>query len=222
MKISIRTVMLGCIAADLILAAVLTLRADTPWAQPGGVVYVAKALGGLFGYGLLFLALPLVRSERIHASLRLGASMGVLGGIILALLHVLESFGSHVGEKPPVTLGFMVAAFLAWSVAAYRVARWSADFLASVLTACWAAMISVTLAVTFGLALVLGDLPSPDYVAFWGEYQRSGWTSARAFGVASAFDATLGHLLAGPFIGGIFGVFGYGITRFRRENALVE
>ena len=84
---------------------------------------------------------------------------------------------------------------------------------AALVASVWSAMVSVLLAVTFGLLLMIAAYPPADYVATWPEFQASGWTNARAFAIANTFDAVWAHLLVGPVAGSLFGGLGIGAAR---------
>ena len=77
-----------------------------------------------------------------------------------------------------------------------------------VIASCWGAMVSVLMAVTFGLALMTANIPSPAYVATWNEFKQSGWSNAHAFAIANSLEAVLGHLVIGPVAGTLFGILG--------------
>jgi hypothetical protein len=131
---------------------------------------------------------------------------------------ILENFWGRIGESSIVTLAFMLGGFLIWSVAAYAAADRSGDSLDGVVAGLWSATTSVLLAVTFGLILMTAGIPAAAYVETWQEFKNSGWTNARAFGIANSLDAVFGHFIAGPIFGLVCGVLGAGMTAVVRRR----
>jgi hypothetical protein len=60
-------------------------------------------------------------------------------------------------------------------------------------------------------------IATPDVGAIqtWQEFKRSGWTDARAFGVANTLDSGFTHLLIAPVVASLFGLGGSLIGRVR-------
>ena len=116
-------------------------------------------------------------------------------------------------ENAAVTLGFMLSGFVVWGVAGYWVTRASRDIKAGVAAGCWSAMVSVLMAVTFGLVLITFSFPPTGYVSTWNEFRQGGWTDSRAFALANSFESVFSHLTAGPVAGAIFGFFGAAVAR---------
>ena len=56
--------------------------------------------------------------------------------------------------------------------------------------------------------------PEPAYVSTWGEFMRSGWTDARAFGVANTLDAGFTHLVIAPVVALLFGGVASALAQF--------
>jgi hypothetical protein len=107
----------------------------------------------------------------------------------------------------------MLGGFLIWGIAGYWVTRKTGEVKAGIVASCWSAMVSVLMAVTFGLILMSVNVPSPAYVSTWSEFKQSGWSNAHAFAIANSFEAVLSHLVIGPIVGTIFGILGVGIAK---------
>jgi hypothetical protein len=212
-----RAMTLG-IVLDLVLVAISLLGVDSPLKMPGGSAYAIKAIVLLIGYGLVAIWTSTNASRPRQTALHWGGSVGVFVGFLQVLHMVLENFGHRVGEKPDVTLVFMFSAFLLWGAAGYSVTRRTGDIKAGLFASCWSAMISVMMAATFGLVLMSANIPSPDYIATWNEFKQSGWGDARAFGIANSLDAAFSHLVVGPIVGMIVGVFGAGVARLQSRH----
>ncbi len=133
----------------------------------------------------------------------------------------LENVGNRIGENSLVTLAFMSGGFLVWGIGGFIGTRKTGQLAGGMVAGCWSAMISVLMAVTFGLILTTANIPSPAYVSTWREFKQSGWTDAHAFAIANSFEAVLGHLLIGPIAGTLLGLLGGGMAKlvFRRPAA---
>ena len=81
----------------------------------------------------------------------------------------------------------------------------------------WAAVVCMLVLVTGGLLLSFVSIPAPAYVLTWSEYQASGWTDARAFGIANTFHSAFSHMIAGPILGAIVGAMGWTVGRAVRK-----
>lgn len=214
--------MLLGIFLDLLLVAISSLGIDSPLKMPGGGAYAIKAMILLTVYGLVVVWASTQALTPRQTALQLGASVGVFGGLLQVLHMALENFGHRVGEYPVVTLAFMVSGFLIWGGAGYCVTRSTGEIKAGLVASCWSAMVSVVIAVTFGLVLMSANIPSPEYVATWSEFKQSGWTDARAFAIANSLDAAFSHLLVGPIIGTIVGLLGAGIARLGPRRTIAR
>jgi hypothetical protein len=210
-----RKAMILGVLIDFVLIAFATMGADSPLGMPGGTAYVVKAAMPLLAYGLISFWAPAIPLENRQPAIEVGTSIGVIGGVLQIVHMALENFGQRVGENSIITLAFMFSGFLIWGFAGYRVIRKTGDIKAGVVASCWSAIVSVLMAVTFGLILMSASFPPPSYVATWSEFKESGWTNARAFGIANSLDAVLSHLVIGPIIGTIFGIFAIGIAKLQ-------
>jgi hypothetical protein len=56
--------------------------------------------------------------------------------------------------------------------------------------------------------------PEPAYVSTWAEFQRSGWTDARTFGVANTLDSGFTHLVIAPIVALFFGGLASFVAQF--------
>jgi hypothetical protein len=123
-----------------------------------------------------------------------------------------------------VALAFMFVEFSVWGVAGNRGERETRQLKGGIIAGCWSAMISMLMAVTLGLVLMMANMPPPSDVATWRELAQSGWTNAYALAIANSLDAACVHLIIGPVVGIICGLFGGGIAKLacRRSVAVPE
>lgn len=201
---AIKLVFLGLLLASLALVAVLAAGSHASGSANRGPWHAAGAAGPL----LLYLAAVALSNRAIPSqpSYLAGAFAGGAAGCIQLVHMSLEAFGSHLGDRPPITLAFMGAAFAVWLVAGIRAGLLHRQFRASVVVSVWSAACTMMVAVTYGLVLSACGFPDPAYVATWPEFPQSGWSDAASFAVANSFDAVFSNLLAGPLIGLLIGV----------------
>jgi hypothetical protein len=107
---------------------------------------------------------------------------------------------------PILQIFFMLALFISWGVAGFHSARSLRSIRAGILTAICSAVICMLIGVAAGFVLqfFLAPLP-PAYISTWGEFARSGWTDARAFGLANTLDSAFTHLVIAPIVALVFG-----------------
>jgi hypothetical protein len=209
----VRAAMLLCVLVSLVLIAFAAIGVYSPLGMSGGVVYVVEATVPLLAYGLISSWVPTLRVMQPGPALQLGTSFGFISGGFQIIHLALENFGRRIGENSTVTLAFMLGGFLIWGIAGYWVTRKTGEVKAGIVASCWSAMVSVLMAVTFGLILMSVNVPSPAYVSTWSEFKQSGWSNAHAFAIANSFEAVLSHLVIGPIVGTIFGILGVGIAK---------
>jgi hypothetical protein len=212
---AVRNIMLVLVAVDLALVALASAGAESPLTMPGGKAYVIEAAVPLAIYAVLLVSLFGFLLKHQAPAMDVATSAGIICGLVLITHMFLENFGDRVGENSIVTLAFMLAGFLVSGVAGWRAYRECGTLTAGISASSAGAMISVLMAVTFGLILIAANTPPPDYVATWSEFKSSGWSSPRAFGIANCFEAVLSHLVTGPIAGTIFGLLGVAIARLQ-------
>jgi hypothetical protein len=208
--------MLLCAIASLVLISVAAIGVDSPVRMSGGFVYVVEATLPLLAYGLIFYRVPTFRVMQSGTALQVGTVVGIIGGVLQIIQLASENFGRRIGENASFTLAVMLSAFLIWGAAGFWVSRNTGEFKMGMIASCWGAMVSVLMAVTFGLVLMTANFPSPAYVATWSEFKHSGWSNAHAFAIANSLEAVLSHLVIGPVAGIICGIVGVVIAKLLR------
>jgi hypothetical protein len=179
-------------------------------------VIATIALFALYG-GLVYFA-----TRGASASVRIGFQCGVLAAFVDIAGIAAENLARLDAPWSAVfALGAMGATFALWAAAGMLAARGARGAVAGALAGGWSAMVTATLAVSFGFALEFFLAPpKPDYVATWGEFQRSGWTDPRAFAFVNTIESALTHMMLGPAIGAILGAAAAwfaGVARARRS-----
>lgn len=209
----VRAAMLLSVLANLVLIAFATISADSPLRMRAGIAYVVEATVPLLAYGLVSFWVPTLRVMQRGPALQLATSVGMIGGVLQIIHLALENFGRRIGENSTVTLAFMLSGFLIWGIAGYWVTRETGEVKAGIVASCWSAMVSVLMAVTFGLILMSANYPSPTYVSTWSEFKQSGWSNAHSFAIANSLEAVFSHLVIGPIVGTMFGILGIALAK---------
>jgi len=62
--------------------------------------------------------------------------------------------------------------------------------------------------------------PDPAVISIWAEYKRSGWTDARAFGIANTLESGFTHLVVAPIVATLFGSLGSFLARLRGSKTV--
>jgi hypothetical protein len=209
----LRVAVLFGVTANLCLIIVRVLLYRPLLSMPGAVGFVVEPVLALVGCGSFALLAASGKSLKREAALWAATFWGVLGGALLIVHMGLENFGSRIGENSRNTLAFMFATFLLWCAAGYTAARSTASRSVGLLAGCWSGVVSVLIAVSFGLSLMFFNVPPLSYVSTWDEFKRSGWSDAHAFSIANSLEAAFTHLLAGMIVGVIFGAIGAGVAK---------
>jgi len=195
-------ILLALVAAIIALGAIGIARYPALFSQPGALAIVLRLAFVLAAYTLAC-AWGRRRDWGGGGDVILGAAAlyGSVGGT-LEILNIAIENGLPVGiHTPALAMMFMVVIFGSWGAAGFRVARSLRSIQAGTLAAVSSAVVCMLIAVTAGFAIELLIVPpDPGYVAIWAEFKRSGWTDARAFGLANTLDSGFTHLALAPVI----------------------
>jgi hypothetical protein len=203
---------LSVVLIDIGLVAGRVLTFTPISAMPGAVLAV-----GWLALSLVAAATFVIwgtRSKSLWDDLRLPTAAGLAGGVMMIGHMTLENFGSRVGEDWRLTIAVMFATFALWFSSGWWTARKYDTILAGTVAGCWAAIVSVMLAVTFGFVGMYFDVPSAEYVATWPEFIQSGWSDPHAFAIANTLDAATSHIVTALLLGTLLGGAG-GLIRRR-------
>jgi len=197
--------MLALIVANLTMIAVAVAQYPPFFYQPGARIFVLESASVLVAYAVAALWIGRSKSASWDAILRVATLFGILGGIVETLNIALENVIPAV-PTPALPIAFMLVIFTSWGVAGFRAARSLNSVRGGVLTAVSSAAICMLLAVAAGFVLqFFVARPEPAYISTWAEFKRSGWTDARAFGLANTLDSAFTHLLVAPGVALVFG-----------------
>ena len=211
---TIKVTLLSVLIGSSVMMTILCAGQHSPLSSPKGGRWVFGAAIALAVYG--FAGCFVVRSAKTSQFADKILWGGIVGAIIQMIHMSLEAFGSHVGDRPGITVIFMSATFAVW----FAIGIWSSVTNLSVryapIAGALSAMLTMSIAVAFGLLLTLLGFPDDAYVRGWPEFIQSGWKDPRAFTIANSFDAIVSHFLIGPVMGALLGGLGGGfIILFR-------
>jgi hypothetical protein len=134
----------------------------------------------------------------------------MIGGTI-QIAHVAQEAFVDLGPVWNGIAGFglLLCTFLLWGSAGYQTTRRTGAPRSGALAGAWSAVLTMSILVLFGFLLEFYVAPpKPEYVATWGEFQRSGWTDMQAFTIANTLYSAQSHLIVGPIVGATFGLIG--------------
>jgi hypothetical protein len=190
---------------DVGLVLVRALSFRTILSMPGFLLSLGSAL---VGFGAATAAILFASSKAPVRDHRFATAAGLAGGVLMVGHMALENFGARIGEDWRPTVGVMLAAFALWFASGWREGRGNLSAVAGAIAGCWAAIVSVTLAILSGFVGLYFDVPSSAYVATWPEFVQSGWSDPTAFALENALDAAASHLLVALLLGTVLGAAG--------------
>jgi hypothetical protein len=205
--------MLALILANLTMIAVSVAQYPAFFYQPGARIVVLESMSVLVAYAVAAVWVGRRQGASWDAILRVATLFGMLGGIAEALNIALEN-GIPAIHIPALPIAFMLVIFTSWGIAGFRAARSLNSVRTGVLTAVSSAAICMLIAVAAGFVIQFFR-PEPAYISTWAEFKRSGWTDARAFGLANTLDSAFSHLLVAPGVALAFG----GVASFLDQSS---
>ncbi len=198
--------LLVIIVATLVMIFVAVNRYPALLSQPGARLFVLEPVAVLIAYAVAVVWIGRARGSNWDAILRSAALYGLLGGGLEIVNIAIENGIAFSINTPGLPIGFMLVIFGLWGVAGFRAARALQSIRGGLLTAVASAGICMLIAVAAGTAIQFFlAVPSPAYVATWAEFKGSGWSDARAFGLANTLDSAFTHLLVAPFVALVVG-----------------
>jgi hypothetical protein len=207
------------IVADFTMIALALMQYPAFFSQPHAVLVVLQTVSVLVVFGVAVVWIGRQRSPSWDAILATAAIFGLLGGIAEALNIAIENGIPLAIRTPVVPIGSMLAIFITWVIAGFRVGRTFRSVRAGLLSAVISAGICMLLAVTAGFIIeFFAARPDPTIVLTWGEFKRSGWTDPRAFSVANTLDSAFTHLLIAPAIAFVLGGFASFVAQSRSSK----
>jgi len=198
--------LLASVAINLVMAALGVARYPAFFSQHGAHTFVLKPVCALLTYAVVIVFIARRHGPYWDSILRAAMLFGGLTGTIEVINVGIENGIPFAVRGPVAGIGFMLTAFTIWGIAGFRTARSLRSTRAGLLVAVSSASICMLIAVAAGFIVqFLLAPPDPAYVSTWAEFQRSGWTDARAFGVANTLDSGFTHLVVAPIVALFFG-----------------
>lgn len=197
---------IALIAANLAMIFIAVMSYRVFFAQAGARMFVGGTVGVLVVYAIALAWIGRRRAASWEEILRNAGWYG-LGGGLLDIVNIAMENGVPVALPiPTLTIGVMVTLFLSWGAAGFRTTRVLGSIRAGVVAAVLSAGMCMLMAVAGGFAIEFFlHPPDPAYVATWAEFKRSGWSDARAFGLANTLDSALTHLVVAPAVALVVG-----------------
>jgi hypothetical protein len=209
-------VLLAFIAGNIAMAVAGVARSPAFFSQSGASTLVLELVCALLAYAVPTIFLARTHSNYWDSILRGATVFGVITGIFEVINVGIENGIPFAVRGPLVSIGFMLIIFTSWGIAGFRIARSVRSTRGGLVGAVFSAGICMLIAVTTGFIVQLFlSPPEPAYVATWAEFKRSGWTDARAFGVANTLDSGFTHLVVAPIVAIFFGGLGSLLAQFR-------
>ena len=200
------------IAASIGMAVAAVERSPGWISHPGAATILREIWLSLVIYAGVIVVVVAHCGEEWDEEMRNAARFGSIAGALEAVNIVLENAAPRLMGRPSISITAMVVVFMLWALAGAQTARDLRHFRPGITAAVMSAGVCMVIAVTVGFALELFVAPpSPSYIQTWPEFQRSGWTDARAFGIANTLDSGFTHLWMGPVIALVVGALGSGI-----------
>ena len=214
------SVLLLFVACALGVMALSLLRYPAFFAQPGAQFAVIEPVCALLAYSVAIVLVARLRGTFWEAIRKTATIYGILSGSIEMIDIGFENGIPFKVGGPMLQLVFMLAAFALWGIAGFAATRKLGSFKAGLLAAIGSAGICMLAAVTAGFLIeLLLAPPAPAYLSTWAEFQRSGWTDARAFGIANTFDSGFTHLVAAPVVASVLGTVASFLARLNSSKA---
>ena len=196
---------LTLIVLNLVMIGLAVVQYPDFFSQPGARAVVLESSLALIAYAVA--ALCVGRPRGTDRDIIVSAILfGLIGGTVDALNIGTENGLPAAIHAPALPLAFLLTIFASWGIAGFRTARDLNSIRAGLLAAVSSAAICMLIAATAGFVIQLfAARPEPAYIATWDEFKRSGWTDARAFGLANTLDSAFTHLIFGPIVALLFG-----------------
>lgn len=213
------------IALSLILIGFHIALYSTVLTMPDGWSFVLAPAVLLVIYAAIVLALPTIARVTGGANaLQMGTRVGLLAAGIEALNISLESLVSMPQMVTAVVTGiFMLSTFTLWGVTGFLAAYRSRSVGLGALAAVWCSMVTMTLAVTFGYALLVVAWPRlTTFLATDPDFLRSHWSDLRAFTIANTLSNGAVHLLEAPIVALVVGGIGASVGRLVAQGRAVR
>ena len=205
-RAAIAFALVALITVNLAMIFIAVAQYRALFTQPGARIAVLGPVTVLVVYAVVIVWIGRARGAHWEMIVRSATFYGLLGGALDVLNIGIENGIPIALHGTVLTIGLMLTLFASWAVAGFRMARNLGSIWAGVFAAIISAGICMLIAVAGGFTTQFFILrPDPAYISTWAEFKRSGWTDARAFGLANTLDSALTHLIIAPIVALIFG-----------------
>ena len=211
----------AAIGVGLAMAILAVAQYPAFFLHPGARVYLFEPIGALVVYAVAIVLVARAHGQCWDAVLKTAIPFGLLTGIFEVLNIGIENGIPFRAAGPGVAIGFMIVVFTLWGAAGFRAARSLGSVGPGLLAAVSSGCICMLIAVAAGFVVQFFVAPpDPAVISIWAEYKRSGWTDARAFGIANTLESAFTHLVVAPLVATVVGGLGTLLVRFKRSNAI--
>jgi hypothetical protein len=211
--------MLAVMVADLAMIFVAVTHYPPFFSQPAASTIVAESVSTLVVYAVAAVWVGRRRGQDWDAILASATLFGLFGGALEALNIGIENGIPAATHTPVLPIAFMLTILASWGLAGFRTACALHSTRAGLAAAVSTAGIGMLIAVTAGFVMeFFAARPEPAYISTWAEFRRSGWTDARAFGVANTLEAAVTHLVIAPIAALVLGGVASLLGKFRSSK----
>jgi hypothetical protein len=198
--------LLALIVLSLGMIALAVTQYPALYSQPGARTFVVEPICALLAYAAAIFFVSRSHRPTWDKIFPTALRFGLLTGAVEIVNIGIENGIPFSVKSPVAQISFMLTIFTLWGMAGGLTARALNSLRAGLRAAISSACICMLIAVTAGFVIQLFLAPpDPAYVATWGEFKRSGWTDARAFGLANTLDSGFTHLAIAPVVAVVFG-----------------
>ena len=148
-------------------------------AMPGGKSYVFGTAGLFVLYGFIVLWVTRTDDPVCRTAVKVGTPLGLIAGVI-QIAHLTQEEFWDLGKVGNDISGFglLLCTFALWGMAGHRAARGTGAVRSGAMAGLWSAIVTMSMLILFGFFVEFYlATPKPEYVATWGEFKRSGWTT---------------------------------------------
>ena len=213
--------LLALIAVNLGTAAISLARYPAFFSQHGARAFVLKPVCAVVVYAVAIVFIVRTHGPHWDSIVRVAIVFGAATGIFEVINIGIENGIPFAAGGPVLPIGFMLIVFTSWGIAGFRIARSRRSIRAGLLAAVFSAGICMLIAVTAGFMVQFFVAPpEPAYVSTWAEFKRSGWTDARAFGMANTLVSGFTHLVIAPIVALFVGSLASFLAQFTSSKAV--
>lgn len=221
----LRPALWSVIVLSLVLIGLHVALYSAMLTMPDGWSFVLAPVVLLAVYAAIVLALPTIaRVAGSTDALWLGTRAGLVVAVVEMFSISLESLVAMPQTATAIITGLlMLTTFTLWGVTGFLGGYRSRSVWRGALAAVWCSMVTMTLAVTFGYALLIVAWPRlTTFMATDPDFLRSHWSDLHAFAIANTLSNGAVHLLEAPIIALVVGGIGASVGRLVAQGRAVR